>query len=131
MTRSLAVSCSQTSFAKLAGKILVYFGFVLGGNLFIFRGVSSVVDPIWDFSLDLVNRHLESNGQLPARQPTSLKDCLYLFTKTEHLGSSAKIKCNNCQSYQESTKRLSLKKLPLVASFHLKVCFDKNCVDFV
>lgn len=84
-------------------------------------GVSSVVDPIWDFSLDLVNTHLDSNGRLPTEQPTSLKDCLTLFTRTEHLGSSAKIKCKNCQSYQESTKRLSLKKLPLVASFHLKV----------
>ncbi|XP_017493382.1 PREDICTED: ubiquitin carboxyl-terminal hydrolase 22-A-like [Rhagoletis zephyria] len=83
-------------------------------------GVSSVVDPIWDFSLDLVNTHLDSNGRLPTEQPTSLKDCLTLFTRTEHLGSSAKIKCKNCQSYQESTKRLSLKKLPLVASFHLK-----------
>ena len=80
-----------------------------------------MVDPIWDFSLDLVNTHLDSNGRLPTEQPTSLKDCLTLFTRTEHLGSSAKIKCKNCQSYQESTKRLSLKKLPLVASFHLKV----------
>lgn len=39
------------------------------------------------------------------------------------LGSGAKIKCNGCQSYQESTKQLTMKKLPVVCSFHLKVCF--------
>ena len=50
----------------------------------------------------------------------SLYDCLKLFTRTEHLGSSAKIKCNKCESYQESTKQLSLKTLPIVVSFHLK-----------
>jgi ubiquitin C-terminal hydrolase len=53
--------------------------------------------------------------------PKSLIDCLERFTRPEHLGSSAKIKCNSCDSYQESTKQLSMKKLPIVASFHLKV----------
>ena len=43
------------------------------------------------------------------------------FTKPEHLGSSAKIKCSSCHSYQESTKQLTMKKLPIVACFHLKV----------
>ena len=43
------------------------------------------------------------------------------FTRPEHLGSSAKIKCSHCRSYQESTKQLTMKKLPLVACFHLKV----------
>jgi len=76
-----------------------------------------VEDPIWDFSLDLVNTHIE-NGKTAQ---LTLIDCLYLFTRTEHLGSSAKIKCGNCQTYQESTKQLSIKKLPIVASFHLKV----------
>jgi len=45
------------------------------------------------------------------------------FTKPEHLGSSAKIKCSNCGCYQESTKQLTMKKLPIVACFHLKVCY--------
>lgn len=52
--------------------------------------------------------------------PTSLVDCLERFTRAEHLGSTAKIKCNNCQTYQESTKQLTMKQLPIVASFHLK-----------
>lgn len=43
------------------------------------------------------------------------------FTRPEHLGSSAKIKCGGCHSYQESTKQLTMKKLPIVACFHLKV----------
>lgn len=43
------------------------------------------------------------------------------FTRPEHLGSSAKIKCSGCHSYQESTKQLTMKKLPVVACFHLKV----------
>ena len=50
----------------------------------------------------------------------SLQDCLERFTKPEHLGSAAKIKCSTCKSYQESTKQLTMKKLPIVASFHLK-----------
>ncbi|XP_071813445.1 ubiquitin carboxyl-terminal hydrolase 22-like [Apostichopus japonicus] len=52
--------------------------------------------------------------------PHSLDDCLRRFTRPEYLGSSAKIKCSSCQSYQESTKQLTMKKLPLVACFHLK-----------
>lgn len=48
------------------------------------------------------------------------------FTRPEHLGSSAKIKCSGCHSYQESTKQLTMKRLPIVACFHLKVsvCFS-------
>lgn len=53
-------------------------------------------------------------------EPKSLLDCLERFTRREHLGSGAKIKCSKCESYQESTKQLSMKKLPIVASFHLK-----------
>lgn len=97
----------------------------------LFRGVSSVEDPIWDFSLDLVNTHVENGRPQNEQKPLSLYDCLKLFTRTEHLGSSAKIKCNNCESYQESTKQLSLKKLPIVASFHLKVSFNGLILLFI
>ena len=86
-------------------------------------------DPIWDFSLDLgPSLHMRQQRASSSTQticdesePKSLIDCLERFTRPEHLGSSAKIKCSSCQSYQESTKQLSLKKLPVVASFHLKV----------
>ncbi|XP_049776033.1 ubiquitin carboxyl-terminal hydrolase 22 [Schistocerca cancellata] len=62
----------------------------------------------------------EQQQQSAQSEPTSLLDCLERFTRAEHLGSSAKIKCSNCQSYQESTKQLTMKTLPVVASFHLK-----------
>lgn len=70
------------------------------------NNVSTTIDPFWDISLDM--------------GPKSLLECLERFTRQEHLGSGAKIKCSKCQSYQESTKQLSMKKLPIVASFHLK-----------
>ncbi|XP_045213600.1 ubiquitin carboxyl-terminal hydrolase 22-like [Mercenaria mercenaria] len=93
------------------------------------NNVSTTIDPIWDISLDLGPGLY--NGSHPAPitgysnspgnyDPTSLLDCLKRFTKPEHLGSSAKIKCSSCGCYQESTKQLTMKKLPIVACFHLK-----------
>ncbi|XP_066995037.2 ubiquitin carboxyl-terminal hydrolase 22-like [Anabrus simplex] len=92
------------------------------------NGVSTTIDPFWDISLDLgtaaIPRSRYSSNkrrtQHPEREPTSLVDCLKRFTRPEHLGSSAKIKCDNCQSYQECTKQLTMKTLPVVVSFHLK-----------
>ncbi|KAK3740676.1 hypothetical protein QZH41_019047, partial [Actinostola sp. cb2023] len=111
--------------------------------------VSTTVDPFWDISLDLGHGEQangrsssgasaastpdptipgdESYGVVPecthldeSFVPKSLIECLRRFTRPERLGSEAKIKCNKCQSYQESTKQLSMKKLPIVVSFHLK-----------
>ncbi|RWS02777.1 ubiquitin carboxyl-terminal hydrolase 22-like protein [Dinothrombium tinctorium] len=94
------------------------------------KGVSTTIDPFWDISLDLgpslhMRQQLAAASNTPhaycdESEPKSLLDCLERFTRPEHLGSSAKIKCSTCQSYQESTKQLSMKKLPIVASFHLK-----------
>ncbi|XP_017782098.1 PREDICTED: LOW QUALITY PROTEIN: ubiquitin carboxyl-terminal hydrolase nonstop [Nicrophorus vespilloides] len=75
------------------------------------NAVSTTIDPTWDFSLDL------GPVSLGGRPPSSLIDCLERYTRPEHLGS---IKCSSCQSYQESTKQLTLKTLPIVVSFHLK-----------
>uniref|UniRef100_A0A8C4Q309 Ubiquitin carboxyl-terminal hydrolase n=1 Tax=Eptatretus burgeri TaxID=7764 RepID=A0A8C4Q309_EPTBU len=104
------------------------------------NGVSTTIDPFWDISLDLPGssssfwplspnsegggitngeKHAPT-GTVPLTSPTSLTDCLRRFTRPEHLGSSAKIKCSGCHSYQESTKQLTMKKLPIVACFHLK-----------
>ncbi|XP_006813337.1 ubiquitin carboxyl-terminal hydrolase 22-like [Saccoglossus kowalevskii] len=71
---------------------------------------------------NLFNGDISSSSLLSQaiESPTSLLDCLRRFTKPEHLGSHAKIKCCKCQSYQESTKQLTMKKLPIVACFHLK-----------
>lgn len=80
------------------------------------NGVSTTIDPFWDISLDLG----EAQNQGYGGPPKSLIDCLERFTRAEHLGSSAKIKCSSCKTYQESTKQLSMRTLPIVASFHLK-----------
>lgn len=87
--------------------------------LLFFSGVSTTIDPFWDISLDL-GTAAGASGSDNSGPPTSLLDCLERFTRAEHLGSSAKIKCSNCQTYQESTKQLTMKQLPIVASFHLK-----------
>uniref|UniRef100_A0A1B6KA10 Ubiquitin carboxyl-terminal hydrolase n=2 Tax=Cicadellinae TaxID=33370 RepID=A0A1B6KA10_9HEMI len=74
-------------------------------------GVSTTIDPFWDISLDL---------GCSVGNSLSLLECLQQFTRAEHLGSAAKIRCNNCDTYQESTKQLTMKTLPIVACFHLK-----------
>ncbi|XP_008587498.1 PREDICTED: ubiquitin carboxyl-terminal hydrolase 51 [Galeopterus variegatus] len=96
------------------------------------HSVSTTIDPCWDISLDLPGSCATFSSQSPERADRtvswddnmqgilSLTDCLHWFTRPEHLGSSAKIKCSSCQSYQESTKQLTMKKLPIVACFHLK-----------
>jgi ubiquitin carboxyl-terminal hydrolase 22/27/51 len=87
------------------------------------NGVSTTIDPFWDISLDLGEAH---QGYGP---PKSLVHCLERFTRAEHLGSNAKIKCSSCKSYQESTKQLSMRTLPVVASFHLKRFEHSSLID--
>nr|XP_020009085.1 ubiquitin carboxyl-terminal hydrolase 51-like [Castor canadensis]XP_020009086.1 ubiquitin carboxyl-terminal hydrolase 51-like [Castor canadensis] len=96
------------------------------------HSVSTTIDPCWDISLDLPSSCATLGSQSPEKADStvsrddhiqgspSLTDCLQWFTRPEHLGSSAKIKCSSCQSYQESTKQLTMKILPVVACFHLK-----------
>ncbi|XP_064609378.1 ubiquitin carboxyl-terminal hydrolase 22-like isoform X2 [Liolophura sinensis] len=94
------------------------------------NNVSTTIDPFWDISLDLgpgppttgsdSSPGSGSSNSPGNYEPTSLVDCLKRFTKPEHLGSSSKIKCSKCHSYQESTKQLTMKKLPVVVCFHLK-----------
>lgn len=55
------------------------------------------------------------------RERGFLKSLLYRFTQPEQLGSESKIRCVKCRNYRESTKRLTVKKLPIVICFHLKV----------
>lgn len=94
--------------------------FLIRKTLFC-SGVSTTIDPFWDISLDLGPAAGTSGStENTSGPPTSLLDCLERFTRAEHLGSTAKIKCSKCQAYQESTKQLTMKQLPIVASFHLK-----------
>ncbi|KAA8581067.1 hypothetical protein FQN60_002648, partial [Etheostoma spectabile] len=95
-------------------------------SLCLYRsGVSTTIDPFWDISLDLPGSSTPFwplspggdgsalNGESHTTGATTLTDCLRRFTRPEHLGSSAKIKCSGCHSYQESTKQLTMKKLPI------------------
>ncbi|XP_050997297.1 ubiquitin carboxyl-terminal hydrolase 51 [Acomys russatus] len=90
------------------------------------HGVSTTIDPCWDISLDLPSSYTPKRADSAVNRDgrksegPSLTDCLQWFTRPEDLGSSAKIKCDQCQSYQESTKQLTMKTLPIVACFHLK-----------
>ena len=81
-------------------------------NCQVCKGVSTTIDPFWDISLDL--------PAITDADSISLADCLQRFTQPEHLGSGSKIRCSHCDRHQESTKQLTLQKLPVVASFHLK-----------
>jgi len=76
-----------------------------------------------DSSTNTTNLNSPLNSQFCEEKvtpPQSLTDCLKRFTRPEKLGSEAKIRCSNCQSYQESTKQLTMKKLPIVVCFHFK-----------
>ena len=67
------------------------------------KNVSTTIDPFWDISLDLPTVLGSGSGKAAAAAgggPISLHSCLERFTKPEHLGSSAKIKCSTCNAYQ-------------------------------
>lgn len=87
------------------------------------KGVSTTIDPFWDISLDLGET---THGGVT---PKTLIDCLERYTRAEHLGSNAKIKCSSCKTYQESTKQFSLRTLPSVVSFHLKRFEHSSLID--
>lgn len=76
------------------------------------RGVSTKIDPIWDISLELNAVTVEG---LPL---CTLTECLEVFTRAEQLTSN--VHCVSCESSKETTKRLTLKTLPIVVSIHLK-----------
>lgn len=78
-----------------------------------------------EISLNISASHVETEtvGSDTQIQILSLVDCLEQFTRAEHLGSTVKIECSKCNIQQESTKQLTVNKLPIVICFHLKVRF--------
>jgi len=85
--------------------------------------VSTTVDPYWDISLELLNGHqslYSINESSTNAVEKTLYECLENFVRPENLGCHSKIKCDTCGSYEESTKQLTLRKLPIIACFHLK-----------
>lgn len=89
--------------------------------------VSSTIDPFWDISLDireassaLYSAPAVTQGFAYQHRTLSLIDCLERFTLTEKLGVDALVTCEACEQKSLATKRLSLKRLPVVVCFHLK-----------
>ncbi|RZF38646.1 hypothetical protein LSTR_LSTR003452 [Laodelphax striatellus] len=58
--------------------------------------------------------------QVDIDQNTSITHCLRCFSNIEMLSNENKFKCDHCSSYQEATKRMRVKKLPMILALHLK-----------
>jgi ubiquitin carboxyl-terminal hydrolase 22/27/51 len=86
------------------------------------RNTTTALDPYMDLSLDVRNlpkkRKLEGGAKDQAQ--LDLRDCLERFTGREKLGA-AEYTCQNCDSGQNATKQLSIKRSPPVLPIHLKV----------
>ena len=94
---------------------------------------STTYDPCVDISLDLDSSQNSAkvarskvharNGETASSQScgmSTLMGCLERFTRPERLGSDQKFFCQHCQVRQDSLKQMSIRKLPLVACFHIK-----------
>lgn len=88
---------------------------------------STTYDPCVDISLNLdsSNHSLAEVANRPGKPNTSssastLLGCLDLFTKPEKLGSDQKLYCRNCDEMRDSSKQLSIRRLPLVLCLHIK-----------
>jgi len=86
------------------------------------RNVTTAQDPYMDLSLDvrIQGKKRKIKEEKGEETPLDLRDCLERFTVKEKLGS-AEYTCRNCDSPQNATKQLSIKRLPPVLSIHLKV----------
>lgn len=73
--------------------------------------ISTTHDPCIDISLDLDSS---------ASSSSTLSSCLGRFTRPEKLGSDHKPYCQNCQQPRDSLKQMSIQRLPLVLSLHIK-----------
>ncbi|KAG6739197.1 hypothetical protein POTOM_056786 [Populus tomentosa] len=86
---------------------------------------STTYDPCVDISLnmDITNFSSVNVANKSVREDTgrsTLLACLDLFTRPERLGSDQKLYCQNCQEKRDSLKQMSIKRLPLVLSLHIK-----------
>ncbi|XVF35698.1 hypothetical protein REPUB_Repub18cG0168400 [Reevesia pubescens] len=88
---------------------------------------STTYDPCVDISLNLDMISLSSadvaNKPVKADEKmcvSTLSGCLNLFTRAERLGSDQKLHCQNYQDLRDSSKQLSIEKLPLVLCLHIK-----------
>jgi ubiquitin carboxyl-terminal hydrolase 22/27/51 len=85
------------------------------------KNVTTALDPYMDLSLDIKSqtKKRKANAGTGNEMQLNLRDCLERFTAMEKL-ESAQYTCRNCDSPQNATKQLSIKRLPAVLSIHLK-----------
>ncbi|MBA0578191.1 hypothetical protein Gorai_020489, partial [Gossypium raimondii] len=87
---------------------------------------STTYDPCVDISLNMDTSNLSSSNANKPIKPdektsaSTLSGCLNLFTRAERLGSDQKLHCQNCQELRDSSKQLSIRRLPLVLCLHIK-----------
>lgn len=89
--------------------------------------VTTANDPFLDISLDIRSALKRKKGpskpgsgsNVAEAAPNSLLDCLDRYTHSEKLGFKD-YTCTKCNSPQEATKQLSIKRLPPVLSIQLK-----------
>ncbi|KAL0728314.1 hypothetical protein Bca4012_024407 [Brassica carinata] len=86
---------------------------------------STTYDPFIDISLTLdssTDRRKSRNSGEPsvnAPMPT-LSGCLDLFTRSEKLGPDQKLNCQSCGDKRESSKQMSIRRLPPLLCLHVK-----------
>ncbi|KAF2786025.1 ubiquitin carboxyl-terminal hydrolase-like protein 22 [Melanomma pulvis-pyrius CBS 109.77] len=85
------------------------------------RNVTTALDPYMDLSLDVRNQAKKRKLDVKSGDDVQLdlRDCLERFTGREKL-AAADYTCQNCESGQNATKQLSIKRLPPVLPVHLK-----------
>ncbi|KAJ0233968.1 Ubiquitin C-terminal hydrolase 22 [Hirschfeldia incana] len=89
---------------------------------------STTYDPFIDISLTLDSstdrrKSRNSGGEpsvnAPMMMPT-LSGCLDLFTRSEKLGPDQKLNCQSCGDKRESSKQMSIRRLPPLLCLHVK-----------
>lgn len=109
----------HVTFGYLSYNTLRYYGFFVGFSKIIENPLTLISCGASDPEVKTFSTHVKKPSDCFVH--SFAFQYFFRFTRPEHLGSSAKIKCSGCHSYQESTKQLTMKKLPIVACFHLKV----------
>ncbi|KAF8193930.1 hypothetical protein K438DRAFT_1828278 [Mycena galopus ATCC 62051] len=105
---STNVSCNCIIHSTFAGQLQSDVVCERCGN------VTSTVDPMLDISLELRGKA----GETVSAENT-LTGCLKRYTQPEKLGPK-QYSCSKCKGAHESSKRLSIRKLPPVLSFQFK-----------
>nr|VDC84959.1 unnamed protein product [Brassica rapa] len=86
---------------------------------------STTYDPFIDISLTLESAKgtkSRNSGEPSVNSPMmpTLSGCLDLFTRSEKLGPDQKLNCRSCGDKRESSKQMSIRRLPPLLCLHVK-----------